>query len=98
MDLDLLDDCGEEKLNETTNGFMTALPRVADSNSQDKSRQNAQKVTQEMIQRKGTRLPTLNSRPSFFLASHADKDEDKPIESYSKEVLIYIASVTIGYL
>ena len=80
-----------EKLDETsataTGTFMTALPIAADSNSQEKSEQNAQKVTRELAQRKRTRLPTLGSQ--------IDKDEDKPMESYAKEVLIYLASVMI---
>ena len=94
--LHLLDDGGEENLadDETlttaqTDTFMTALPNAADSNSHEKSEQNAQKVTRELAQRKRTRLPTLGSQ--------IDKDEDKPMESYVNEVFIYLASVMVRY-
>ena len=91
----LFDDSG--KLNEIvsattrTDALMTALPHVADSNSQDKSGHNAQKMTLDLIQRKGTQLPTLGMGASFLLGSYVEKDEDKPMESYSNEVLIYLA-------
>ena len=94
--LHLLDDGGEENLadDETlttaqTDTFMTALPNAADSNSHEKSEQNAQKVTRELAQRKRTRLPTLGSQ--------IDKDEDKPMESFVNEVFIYLASVMVRY-
>ena len=94
--LHLLDDGGEENLadDETlttaqTDTFMTALPNAADSNSHEKSEQNAQKVTRELAQRKRTRLPTLGSQ--------IDKDEDKPMDSYVMEVFIYLAFVMIRY-
>ena len=80
-----------------TDAFITALPHAADSNSQDKSGHNAQKMTLDLIQRKGTQLPTLGMGAS--LGSYVEKDEDKPMESYSNEVLIYscFASVMIRY-
>ena len=94
--LHLLDDGGEENLadDETlttaqTDAFITALPNAGDSNSHEKSEQNAQKVTRELAQR--TRLPTLGSQTS----SQIDKDKDKPIEAYVIEVFIYLASVMI---
>ena len=97
--LSLFDDSGEEKLNETsattqTDAFRTALPHVADSNSKDKSGQNARKTTRELIQRKGTQLPTIGrgASSSFFLGSYVEKAKD-----YSNEVLIYLASVAVSY-
>ena len=96
--LHMIDDGGEEKLEETS-----ATARTADSNSHDKSEQNAQKVTRELPRQKQTsrrtRLPTLDSQKSPSSPGHIEKDEDKPMESYAnvKEVLIYLTSVMIRY-
>ena len=96
----------DEKLDKTLATAVTvALPHAADSNSQDKSEQNAQKVTpgspRERIRRRArTRLPTLGSqinRESLFSHGHIKKNEDKPMESFVHEVSIYLASVLIRY-
>ena len=102
--LHIIDDGGEEKLEETS-----ATARTADSNSHDKSEQNAQKATRGLPLRRRTskrtrrrtrgrtRLPTLDSQKSLSSPGQIGKDEDKPMESFVHEVSIYLASVLIRY-
>ena len=103
------DDGGEEKLEEKLEE-RSATARSADSNSQDKPEQNAQKATRGLpLQRRPskrsrrrtrrrTRLPTLDSQ-KILLSPQIEKDEDKPMESYAnvKEVVIYLTYVIIRY-